>query len=436
MNKFSKWKFILPIVTAVILIYFFVSLITASFSMVYVEPAQYETVSKTLDSDAYILRDESYITNESGGVLYYNISDFDSVAKNGVIASLYESESDAINVAKLADIDNEINNLNKLNSMSKVTGVSLESINNTLENQLTAFIDYSRNNNFKDSVKAEDNVLYALSEKQITTGKVTDFNTRLSELQAEREELAGVIKNATGQILSPLAGVYVSQTDGYESVYDCKTIKKLTYNKLNTLKETAPQDVPEKVIGKVISDVNWYICCPMTAAQAEEFTDITDLIDVDIPYASADTLSARVIAVNSDKQSGNAVVILECENMNSTLAQIRQEKVKISVKSYSGIKVDKSAIHKDKVTRTTDNADGTTSTQEKTVEGVYILYGNEIRFKEIAKIYETDEYAICVTDDEDESLFSGSTIKLYDKIVTEGTDLYAGKIVKQSTEVE
>ncbi len=436
MSKFSKWKYIIPIVIAVILIYIFVSLITTSFSMVYVEPAQYETVTKTLDSDAYILRDETYITNDSGGVLYYNIKDSDKVAKNGVIATVYESENDAINVSKMSNLDKEIENLNKLNSMSQVTGVSIESINKTLDEQLAAFIDDARNNSFTNSAKDLNNLLYSLNEKQITTGKVTDFSSRLSELQAEKDIISSSAKKATAKLLSPVAGVYVSQTDGYETAYDCSKIKKLTYQKLTDLKESKPQKVDDNVIGKIISDVNWYICCPMTAKEAEEFKDITDLVSVDIPYASADTLSARVIAVNNDKKTGNAVVILECENMDGTLAQIRQEKVKISVKSYSGIKIDKSAVHKDKVTKSVENSDGTTSTQEKTVEGVYILYGNEIRFKEIVKLYETDEFVICINDDDNENLFSGNTIKLYDKIVTEGTDLYAGKIVKQSTEIE
>ena len=143
MKKLAKWKFIIPIVLAIILIYIFVSFLTASFSMVYVESAQYQTVSKTLESDAYILRRESYITNDNGGVLYYNTKDFEEVAKNGVLATIYESESDAINATKLSNLDSEIANLKKLNSMTKVNGVSIESINKTMDNQLTAFLDFS-----------------------------------------------------------------------------------------------------------------------------------------------------------------------------------------------------------------------------------------------------------------------------------------------------
>ena len=96
----------------------------------------------------------------------------------------------------------------------------------------------------------------------------------------------------------------------------------------------------------------------------------------------------------------------------------------------------KKAIHTDTVTRTADNADGTTRTEEAEVQGVYVLHGNELKFREIITLYETDEFVLCDTDEENEALFSSTTIKLYDKIVTEGTDLYAGKIVKQSTEIE
>lgn len=432
----NKLKYIIPILIAVVLIYIFVSMLTSSFSMVYVEPAQYETVSKTLNSEAYIFRDESYITNDNGGVLYYNINDCSSVATNGIIASVYETETDAINVTQIYNLNAEIDNLTKLNAMSQVTGTSLESINKSLNEQLTKFIIDIQNNDFSNSKSTMENLRYSLNAKQITTGEATDFNLRLSELQAQRDTLLQITKPASAQIASPKAGVFTSQTDGCETFYDYKNIPNITYGELIKIKEKEPEKVPSNVIGKIISDVNWYICCPMKTKDAEEFKEIYGMVDINIPYASADTLSARVVSVNDDSKTGGSVVVLECENMNDTLSKIRSQKVDISVKTYSGIKIDKTSIHKDKVTTTKENSDGTTSTLEKTVDGVYILYGNELKFKEVIKLYETNDYIICDTNQDNEDLFSGSTIKLYDKIVTEGTDLYAGKIVKQSTEVE
>ena len=177
-------------------------MLTTSFSMVHVEAAQYETVSKVLKSEAYIFRQESYITNDNGGVLHYNVNDCSSVAANGVIANVYETETDAINITKIEDLNNEIDNLKKLSAMTKVTGTSLEAINNSLNNQLTDFIVDVKNNDLTDAKTTMDDLLYSLNAKQVTTGKSIDFNARLNELQLQLDSLLQTTKPA----IAPLNG--------------------------------------------------------------------------------------------------------------------------------------------------------------------------------------------------------------------------------------
>lgn len=436
MRKKVNFMYVIPItiLVAIVSIYILISIIVPSFSMVYVEPAQYETVYHTLKSDGYILRNESYVINDNGGVLYYNIEDAGKVAKGGAIASVYETENDAINASKMNKLKEKIENLQKLNSLSQVTGASLEAVNKSISQYLTEFISNVENNNFTSANKIMDSLSYSLNEKQVIVNNTNNFNDYIEELMQEKEVLEKSTNSAVGKIQSSMAGTFTSQTDGYENSFDFAKASKMNYQQLTALEEGEAQKVPENVIGKIISDVNWLICCPMTAEDAKVFEDIQELVEVEIPYASSDKLSAKVVSVNED-DNGNAVVILECKEMNNTLAQIRKEEVKIAVKSYSGIKIDKNAVHRDIVTKTTENGDGTTNTEEKEVDGVYILYGNELRFREIIKLYETDEFVICDTDEENEKLFNGTTIKLYDEIVTEGTDLYAGKIVKQSAEI-
>ena len=129
-----------------------------------------------------------------------------------------------------------------------------------------------------------------------------------------------------------------------------------------------------------------------TAEEAKEFDEISGTVSIGIPYASTELFNAEVLSVNREGSTGNAVVVLECKSMDKTLAKIRNEQINISVREYSGIKIEKSSIHRDKVTRTIENQDGTSKTEERMVDGVYILYGNELRFKEIVKIYETDDF--------------------------------------------
>ena len=427
---------IIPVAIAVLLIYFGVSMIAPSFSMVYVEPAREETVSKTLSTRAYIIRNESYVVNNTGGVLYYNFDDASAVEKGGVIAGIYENETDAINFNKINKLNTKIENLKKLNSMSEVIGASLESINKSLNSSIHSFISDVDSNRFGNAEKSVDDFLYSINEKQIITGKINNFDSKIKELENEKIILEQSIKPSLGQIVADRAGVFTSHTDGCEESFEYAQAQHISYQELSALQSAEKSEPPKNVIGKIISDVNWFICCPVSATEAAEFDEISGTVSIGIPYASTEHFNARLVSVNKEGQTGNAVVVLECKSMDATLAKIRNEQINISVKEYSGIKIEKSAIHRDKVTRTTDNGDGTSRTEERVVDGVYILYGNELKFKEIVSIYETDDYVICSKDNENEKLFSGNTVKLYDKIVTEGTDLYAGKIVKQSTEIE
>ena len=153
---------IIPVAIAVLLIYFGVSMIAPSFSMVYVEPAREETVSKTLSTRAYIIRKESYVVNDTGGVLYYNVDDASAVEKGGVIAGIYENETDAINFNKINKLNTRIEDLKRLNSMSEVIGASLESINKSLNNSIHSFIADVDSNQFGVAEKSVDDFLKAI----------------------------------------------------------------------------------------------------------------------------------------------------------------------------------------------------------------------------------------------------------------------------------
>ena len=67
--------------------------------------------------------------------------------------------------------------------------------------------------------------------------------------------------------------------------------------------------------------------------------------------------------------------------------------------------------------------------QEVMVQGVYVLYGSELVFKEIVPLSTYSTFVLCDPNPEEDATFNGETIKLYDEVVVGGTDLYDGKIV-------
>ena len=77
-----------------------------------------------------------------------------------------------------------------------------------------------------------------------------------------------------------------------------------------------------------------------------------------------------------------------------------------------------------------NDKDGNQVTKKKKVQGVYVLYGNELQFKEISILYSGSDFVICDPSPEEGELFNGETVALYDNVVIEGDDLKDGKIVK------
>ena len=115
--------------------------------------------------------------------------------------------------------------------------------------------------------------------------------------------------------------------------------------------------------------------------------------------------------------------------MNSDLAQARQEPIEIGLGSYTGLRISKKAIHDDYVTKTTYDDNDNKHTEQVKVQGVYVLHGSEVRFKQISILYADDDYVICDPEPDSKDLVDGTTVELYDQVILEGDDLYDGKVV-------
>ena len=50
--------------------------------------------------------------------------------------------------------------------------------------------------------------------------------------------------------------------------------------------------------------------------------------------------------------------------------------------------------------------------------------------KKFLSFYAGNDFVLCDSSPTDGTLFSGETISLYDQIITEGDDLYDGKVIK------
>ena len=431
-NKKSITKRIVSGVAIALALVFIVFLfITTNFlgdNMIVTETAYHSTAYDVVKTNAIVVRDEEAIKKEASGVMVYNVTDGDKVTAKGTIATVYQNEEDVVKMQRIEELDEKIEYLESLNTSVKSTNIGLDTINNRLNENLVTFIKTINSGSFEYIDTVEDELMSAVYTKQIVTGEQGRFDDKIDSLKAEREELERTTASPAGTIKSTDSGYFVSKVDGYEGLVDVSSLDTFYYSDFKALE---PKEVDENAyVGKVIRGVNWYLLCPVTPDEAVNISHNTESVSVRLPYAMSEDIPARVMYVNNLKDEDKAIVVLRCNYMSDTLSKIRKENVEIVVGSYEGLKITKSAIHDAELTRTVEDEDGKEHKESKVVQGVYVKYGNELRFKQIVIKYSGDDYVICDDAPDRDMLFKGSTVLLYDQVVVEGGDLFDGKLIR------
>ena len=158
-------------------------------------------------------------------------------------------------------------------------------------------------------------------------------------------------------------------------------------------------------MGKIVSDYEWYIAAEVSINDSMNYK-IGDSLEIHTSVKSSPILPVTVQKINISENGSKAVIVFSCNEMNTELASMRSGPMTVVSKSYSGLKVPKKSL------RVVDSK-----------KGVYVVSGMQAKFVEIEIVYSNDNYMICKRNDADGSL------KLYDRVVVKGRNLYDGKIV-------
>ncbi len=431
-NHYKKLttRIIVGTLVALALVFIVSIFITTNFmgsDSVVTETAYRTTISDTISTTGFVIRDEEFIAKNDKGVLVYQVSTGDKVTANGTIATIYNNETDAVNYQNICKIEDQIAELEALNGILGSSNVGLDSVNNRLDQKLTSFIQTINEREFSDIESVQSDLLTAIYRKQIITGDQKTFDSQIEQLNAEKAALETKTNDSIGSVNAKDSGYFVATVDGYENKFSVDDLSEITNSDINNIEADDIDDT--KYIGKIIKGVNWYLACPVTFEQATSIKHNDASVNVKIPYASSELIPAKVISVNEFANEEKAVVILECNYMSPALAQIRNEAVEIQLETYEGLKVSKVALHDDTVSKTVTDDNGNESTTESIVQGVYVKYGSQLIFKPVYIVYSGEDFIICSETPEDEFVYNNSTVSLYDEVVVEGDDLYDGKLI-------
>ncbi len=420
MSKSKFQKIAITIIIAGFIIYIIFLLFSSEFSGYQVEDALNFTVSDSITATGYVFRNETYVYSNASGSVYYELSDGEAIEKGGTIADIFSDESQALVYNRALDLENTIDSLSQISKSGDTVSADLDTLNGSVEDKIINFLAAVNSHSYIGIDEAKNALISSINQRQFAIGAEESYDDYIQQLSSELNQLRSGI-NTVGSITADVSGYFVSHCDGYENSVDYGDILNITSDDIDSLVKTEPS---ANCIGKIVTDFKWYIVAKITADDALRLAQTDSELTVDMPFASNQEIPVTVEQINQPDRQSDGVVILSCNLLSGDLIQTRTEPIQINLHTYSGLRVSKKAIH-DSVAEV-KNSDGTVTQQ--TVQGVYVLTGLQIDFKEISITYSGNDFVIC--DPQAKNLKTGSTIKLYDQIITEGADVYDGKIIE------
>ncbi len=399
-------KFIAIAVALTLLTYIGYQVYRMIYKPVKTEIAYEYTVEDTVETDAFVARNEEYITNQKSGTIISVVSDGSRVSKGQEVAVVFSDTSAADTYSKLKELKTQIDRYQKLASQSDNYTFDIKDLDANVDKSVMNFVDLVDSKKISQIYDGFHDVRDTVITRQIATGNSFDFDSKLKALETEYASLSKK-SSEHSSVVSSRSGYYISGTDGLEKIVDCSKVKDLTVDNIYGILKSKAEDTPSGAIGKMVTEFTWYFLCVVDANSIGNL-NAGDTITVNLPFSAVNHVKATVYAIN-ENNGDEAAVVLSCNLMNSDISSLRHETAELVVDSYTGLKVSSAAIR----------------VNDKGEKGVYVQNGNIVEFKKLNIIYTTDDYVLSKADVNDDDY-----VRLYDNIITEGKELYDGKIVK------
>ncbi|MGN1348850.1 MAG: HlyD family efflux transporter periplasmic adaptor subunit [Acutalibacteraceae bacterium] len=422
----NKWALLYVAVFVFIAAYAAYNIYLRSISDIDTQYAVIAEAYSTVDTECFVIRDENHgkgnkntaiIKNSGKGVYIPYVEDGSRVASGDIIALFFSSEKSAKAYREKQILSRTLDYYKKLQNQTTLSTLDIDKLEKTINDNLISYISACENNNYSSVSEILDTLKYDISSKKIATGEKLDFSVEISSLESQISELSKSSDNYTA-IRAKFPGCYISTVDGFESSADYTDVSSLTVNEVNSLIESEPSKVSSSAIGKIIDEYNWYAVCNIPKDSLEKLY-IGKKVLVTFENTNVSLTDMEVYSI-SPVTDGYSSVVLVSNMMSPDIALLRKEKIKIVIDEFEGLKVPREAIRN---AETSDTADASDISQSQNL-GVYILYGQVVRFRKIDVIYFGDDYAIVSRNTE-----SSDSLKLYDMIITKGRNLYDGKII-------
>lgn len=362
-----------------------------------------QTVTRSISTRGVVVREESVLTADTRGTVVPRVENGSKVSAGDPVAEIFTTDAAAMRLLELDDVNSQISYYEAIQSLNSGNIYeNKDTYNQNIARSLFDLIGCAHNNDLSSLTQKVRSFSISVAKKQTVIGALSDVSGRLDMLYDRKLSLEDAI--ASGAYLTAdRAGYYVDRADGYEGAADYAAVQTMLPEDVDGLLSAAPGTVSNNV-GKLITQFNWYLLCSVSAEEAA-LLKVGQKVNILLSGYSAGQLTMQLAAMN-EGADGRVALVMRSNLMNSEIASLRMENVKICLEEYQGFALEKTAL------RTVDGQ-----------VGVYVQVGNVIKFRKVEIIY-TDETVVLA-----EVKSENGYLRQYDEIITEGTDLHDGDIV-------
>ena len=375
------------------------------------ETAFLTTKREMLVLDAYLVRDERVLSSSAGGGANFLFENGERVSAGDEIVDIYSVNGGEALSEKIIELDKKITLLENSNTEKNSTSADTQIIDGKISQLYLAIREKIEEGDVEYALRKKNELLELLNKRQIVVQAVSGFDDQILLAKDERSRLTSSLSDISERLYAPKSGYFFTGVDGYESVFTLDKVESLSLSVFDEMIGSEPAETGFSV-GKLVTDYHWYIICEITREENRSFSEGLTY-QIVFPYSSSEEIDMTLKKIIAPTDSDRVLLLFESGNMPVGFNFLRKQEIEVVRNSYSGYQVPVSAVRM---------VDGK--------QGVYILVGNVIHFKEITPLLEQDDYYIVAEqpswmDDENYR----SKLGLYDQIITKGTNLYEGKIV-------
>lgn len=362
--------------------------------------AQVETVYDNIEASGMFVRTEHIIENTSNDYVHITVQNGERVGKNHSVAILYSDQSYVEQSESLNILLNEQSVLNTVtNGSQSSTEVTKTSI--LINNMISNFNGNLNPDNLTSTEDIVSNIQTMSIRSAYSLMPQSEITVKKQQISDSINSRRNVLSENMTTIKSTVSGNFINGVDGYENIEEVNSDIIL-----NAIENNAHIKQNQNIIGKIVPNYKWDFLVVVDLEDVQKFENNSNIKVVfeSIPDRFIDVLVKKI-----DIEEEKAVITISGDYTNEEILSMRTSNVDIIFKTYSGIKIPKSAtrIIGDKL-------------------GIYTHSGFQATFKEIKPIFDKEDYYIINTSKNATS----ADIIVGDKIVTKSIQLSDQKVMK------